>query len=116
MSAWSKYLEELDEVKQKIVVDVLSLAKGFSVDAVEAMPYGVPGLKLNGKPLIAVAAHKAHFGIYPFSPNVIKSTIKLIGDNETAEGTIRFKYGDFPSNELIKSLIDLRSQEININQ
>lgn len=77
-----------------------------------AMPYGVPGLKLNGIPLIAVAAHKNHHRVYPFSPEVIKSAHHLIGDLETAKGTIRFSYQDVPSDKLIGELIYLRTQEI----
>ena len=76
------------------------------------MPYGVPGLKLHGKPLIAVATHKEHFGIYPFSPKVIIDAMPLIGNCDTAEGTIRFKYGTFPSDELIKKLVEFRLKEI----
>jgi uncharacterized protein YdhG (YjbR/CyaY superfamily) len=112
MNVWDSYLNKLDDTKRQIVIFVLELAKRYSVDSVESMPYGVPGLKFSGKPLIAVAAHKEHFGVYPFSPKAIKSTKELIGDHETAEGTIRFKYGDLPSEELIKKLIELRKKEI----
>ncbi len=112
MIIWNKYLENMDNDTKDIVISVLELAKKCSPDAIEAMPYGVPGLKLNNKPLIAVAAHKKHYGVYPFSPNVIKEAKTLIGNRETAEGTIRFTYEDYPSEELIKALIELRTQEI----
>ncbi len=112
MKVWNDYLDKLDLDKQNIVIGVLAIAKKFAIGAVDAMPYGVPGLKFNDTPLIAVAAHKDHFGVYPFSPKVIKSAINLIGNCETAEGTIRFKYGTFPSENLIKKLIELRLAEI----
>ena len=112
MQAWDKYLKQLDVEKKAIITDILSIAKVYANDAIEEMPYGVPGLKLNGKPLIAVAAHKEHFGIYPFSPKVIKASLYLIGNNETAEGTIRFRYGTRPTEELIKRIIELRQKEI----
>lgn len=113
MGIWDKYIESLDDDKKEIITNVLNIAKKYATNAVEEMPYGVPGLKLNGKPLIAIATHKEHFGIYPFSPNVIKEAKALIGNNETAEGTIRFKYGVSPSEELIKLLVELRTKEIN---
>ncbi|MDD3013607.1 MAG: hypothetical protein PHC34_07890 [Candidatus Gastranaerophilales bacterium] len=112
MNSWNEYLTKIDKDKELLLVKVLNIAKKYCVDSVEAMPYGVPGLKLNNKPLIAVAAHKEHFGVYPFSPNVIKSAEKLIGNHETAEGTIRFNYGTFPSEDLIKELVELRQKEI----
>ena len=112
MNNWNSYLEKLDETKRQIVLSVLELAKKHSTDATESMPYGVPGLKLNGKPLIAVAAHKEHYGIYPFSPKVIEGAKGVIGNHETAKGTIRFKYGTYPSEKLIKILVELRLKEI----
>ncbi len=112
MDNWSKYLDSLTSQQKDIIQKVLEIAIRISPDSTAEMPYGVPGLKLNGKPLIAVAAHKEHYGVYPFSPTVIKEARELIGDRETAEGTIRFKYGDIPSEELIKRLIDLRIKEI----
>ena len=113
MSIWYKYFETLDDNKENIIINILTIAKKFSANSIEEMPYGVPGLKLKGKPLIAVATHKEHYGIYPFSSNVIKEAKAVIGNNETAKGTIRFKYDTFPSEELIKLLIELRSKEIN---
>lgn len=113
MHIWINYLDKLDETQKQIVLFVLELAKKYSADAVEEMPYGVPGLKLNGKPLIAVAAHKEHYGIYPFSPKVIEGAKNEIGNHETAKGTIRFAYGTYPTEQLIKKLIELRTKEIN---
>ena len=76
------------------------------------MPYGVPGLKLNGQPLIAVAAHKEHYGIYPFSSEVIKKLKPMILELETAKGTIRVSYDQVASDILINKLVDLRTKEI----
>lgn len=112
MDIWNSYLGKLDLEKRRIVTDMLDMAKRCSPDAIEAMPYGVPGFKLCGKPLFAVAAHKEHYGVYPFSSAVIESARQLIGDHETSEGTIRFKYGSSPDEDLIKALIELRTKEI----
>lgn len=112
MQDWAKYLEKLNAEQKDIIHKLLTMAMHLAPESSAEMPYGVPGLKLNGKPLLAVAAHKGHYGLYPFSPKVIIDAKSLIGDRETSEGTIRFKYGDIPSEELIKKLIELRSKEI----
>jgi uncharacterized protein YdhG (YjbR/CyaY superfamily) len=88
MIEWNEYLDKLDKDKRNILLTILKMAKKYSNNAVECMTYGVPGYKLNSKPLIAVAAHKEHYGIYPFSPQVIKASQSLIGDHETSMGTI----------------------------
>jgi uncharacterized protein YdhG (YjbR/CyaY superfamily) len=112
MENWQDYLGKLDDEKKRVVKETLERAMKLAPNSVAELPYGVPGLKLNGKPLIAVAAHKEHYGIYPFSPKVIEGARDLIGDIETAKGTIRFNYGIYPTDELLKKLIELRSEEI----
>ena len=114
MNNWTRYLNSLTPEQKDIVQKVLEMATHIYPKSTVEMPYSVPGLKLNGKPLIVVAAHKEHYGVYPFSPTVIKEAKELIGDRETAEGTIRFSYNDMPSKELIKRLIELREKEISI--
>ena len=112
MNDWTKYLDKLNEEQKNIVKRVLETVMRLAPESSAEMPYGVPGLKLNGRPLFAVAAHKEHYGIYPFSPKVIDDAKVLIAEHETAKGTIRFKYGETPSEELLKRLIELRSKEI----
>ncbi len=112
MKEWEDYLGALDAEKRAVVAFVLSVAMEKAPDALPAMPYGVPGLRLQGKPLIAVAAHKGHYGVYPFSPDVIAALEPLLSDLETAKGTIRFPYTTKPSKKLITELLRLRRREI----
>ncbi|MCA9361739.1 hypothetical protein KC906_00030 [Candidatus Kaiserbacteria bacterium] len=112
MNEWNEYLQKLETEPRLAVEFVLSTAIRLAPNAIKAMPYGVPGLKRNGKPLIAVAAHKNHYGVYPFSPNVIEGLKPLLGDLETAKGTIRFPYDKKPSKRLISELLKLRTSEI----
>lgn len=112
MNPWDVYLSTLDDSKRQIVIDVLAMAKKHAPKATESLIYGVPGLRLGGKPLIAVAAHKEHYGVYPCSSTAIEATKPLLGNHETAKGTIRFHYGELPAEELMKELIELRAQEI----
>lgn len=109
---WDEYFATLDEPRRLVVSSILVEAMGFSPESVPALPYGVPGLTLKKKPLIAVAAHKEHYGVYPFSPEVIKKVQQQLGDLETAKGTIRFPYDKKPTKKLIKELLKLRSEEI----
>jgi len=109
---WDEYFSKLDPSKQAILLKIIDLSLKFEPNAKKDMPYGVPGLKLNGKNLIAVAAHKNHFGIYPFSPPVIEKVRHYLLGIETAKGTIKFDYDQFPTEELIKKIILERRKEI----
>lgn len=112
IKVWDEYLRKLDVSQSAKVTSVLKQAVKFAPEAEPAMPYGVPGFKLKNKPLIAVAAHKNHYGVYPFSAGVITELGPLIEKYDTAKGTIRFTYDQKPTDKLIKEIIKLRSAEI----
>lgn len=81
-------------------------------DAEEAFVYGVPGFKLDGKPLACYAGFKNHCGFYPMSPAVITAYSSELKDYEVSEGTIRFQPETMLSMTLIKKLVESRMAEI----
>ncbi len=109
---WKKYLDGLHNEARAVVVHVLEMVPEMAPDATAGMPYGVPGFMLDGKPLIAVASHKEHYGVYPFSPAVIEHLEPLLEGLDTAKGTIRFPYDRKPSRKLIREILSSRSEEI----
>jgi uncharacterized protein YdhG (YjbR/CyaY superfamily) len=111
-SKWKIYLAKQDRAKAELIVKYLMFAHKYARGAVAEMPYGIPGLKLGGKGLIAIATHKDHLGIYPFSPNVVREVKAKIVGAEFAEGTIRFDYSRLPSEEEIKLIVESRIAEI----
>lgn len=112
MKVWQKYLDELSKEQGDVVAKVLNKVLKFSPEAEKSMVYGVPALKLYGKPLIACAAHKNHFGVYPCSDAVVTTIKPKLVNNETAAGTIRYSYNDFPSKEILEEIVKLRAREI----
>ena len=81
-------------------------------DAEEAFVYGVPGFKLDGKPLVCYAGFKNHCGFYPMSPAVIRAHSSELKDFEVSEGTIRFQPEKMLSLALIRKLVEARMAEI----
>lgn len=81
-------------------------------DAEETLVYGVPGFKLDGKPLACYAGFKNHCGFYPMSPAVIKAHSSELKDYEISEGTIRFQPERMLSPTLIEKLVKARMAEI----
>lgn len=53
------------------------------------MSYGMPGYKLNGKPLIYFGAFKNHIGIYP-TPSGISAFQKDLATYKSAKGSVQF--------------------------
>lgn len=81
-------------------------------DAEEAFVYGVPGFKLDGKPLVCYAGFKNHCGFYPMSPAVIRAHSSELKGYEVSEGTIRFQPEKMLSLALIRKLVEARMAEI----
>lgn len=81
-------------------------------DAVEAFVYGVPGFRLDGKPLACYAGFKNHCGFYPMSPAVIRAYASELKDYEISEGTVRFRPDRMLSRTLVEKLVKARVAEI----
>lgn len=113
---WQGYLNKLETEKQAAVQMVLEKVKRAEPEAEAAMPYGVPGYKYKGKNLLAVAAHKKHLGVYPFSPAIVKAIVPMLDAVDVDEGTVRFEYGVLPPTRLIEAMVQLRVKEIEIEK
>lgn len=106
MQVWQPYFQKLnDKSKQEIVEKVLQIALEAIPEAEPALPYGVPGLKLGKKNLIAVAAHASHLGIYPFSPEVVATLEPKLPQAQSSKGTLKFDFDQLPSADQIKLIV-----------
>lgn len=86
--------------------------RSVAPDAEEAFVYGVPGFRLDGKPLACYAGFKNHCSFYPTSPAVIKAHSSELTNFEVSEGTIRFQPEEMLPVTLIKKLVESRMAEI----
>jgi uncharacterized protein YdhG (YjbR/CyaY superfamily) len=98
------------KVKDELI-KIKNFIKKLAPDATEAMTYGVPTYKLNGKNLIHFAAFKHHFGIYP-TPTAIKHFANELKDLETSMGTIKFNFDQKISYALIEKIVKFKINEI----
>ena len=71
---------------RKLQAAIRSAAPG----AVEWFSYGVPGFRLDGKPLAWYGGWKAHTSLYPITPGMRKANADELDDYETSKGTVRF--------------------------
>ncbi len=58
--------------------------------ATEGVSYGMPALRYRGRPLVAVAATKTGYSLYPFSPAVIEACAEHLEGVARSKGAVTF--------------------------
>lgn len=105
-----EYIENApNEVKDKLI-ELRKLIMESAPQAREGMRYGMPGYKVNKKPLPYLAGWKDHIPLYPTSSKVEQS-IPELAKFRTGKGTLQFPIDQALPMDLIRSLVKLRIEE-----
>lgn len=103
----SKYPSEVKTILQKIRAVIQRSAPG----AEEAMAYGIPTFRLNGKNLVHFSAFKEHIGFYP-TPTGIEKFKKELSAYEGAKGSVKFPLNKPIPYALITKIVQFRVKEV----
>ena len=112
MTVIDDYLTTVEPSKRKELERIRALAKQTVPGAEEAIVYGMPTLKYQGKPLLGFDTHTHHIGIYPYSGQVVETLKDRLHDCSFSKGAIRVPLDHPISEEMLKQIIHLRLKEI----
>lgn len=87
-----------------------ALIRKILPQAEEAMSYGMPTFKLNGKGIVAFAGYKQHIGFYPMSGSLLESFKQDLVTYKTSKGAVQFPLDTPLPVALIKKLIKARAR------
>ena len=89
MTVIDDYLTTVEPSKRKELERIRALAKQTVPDAEEAIVYGMPTLKYQGKSFLGFDAHTRHIGIYPYSGQVVETLRDQLHGYSFSKGAIR---------------------------
>ena len=112
MTVIDDYLKNVEASKRKELERIRTLAKKIVPGAEEAIIYGMPTLKYQGKPFLGFDAHKNHIGIYPYSGEVIETLKDQLHEYGLSKGAIRVPLDNPISENLLKQVINCRLKQI----
>jgi uncharacterized protein YdhG (YjbR/CyaY superfamily) len=89
MSVVDVYISELPAPQQAELERIRRIVRKYYPEAREAISYGMPAFKYQGKYLVAYWAFKDHLSLFPTGGPVEALQAKLT-DYSTSKGTIQF--------------------------
>ena len=89
---------------------IRSIIKQNAPDAVESISYGMPGYKLNGKPLVYFAGYKNHVGLYA-TPSGHSQFAAELARYKQGKGSVQFPIHEPLPFDLIERIVQFRVAE-----
>ena len=115
MNDVENYIATFPTEVQQILRQIRILILQTAPNAVEKLAYGMPGYKLNGKPLVYFAGYAKHVGLYA-TPVAHEAFANELKGYKQGKGSVQFPLNKPMPFDLIKRIIEFKlNQQKNLN-
>ena len=107
-----RYLDAQPPQARRLLKGIRGAIKDAVPEAMEGFTYGIPGYRLDGRPLLWYAGWAHHVSLYPMTAGIKKSLAPRLAKFEMSKGTVRFPLDKPVLMRLVKQLAKARAAEI----
>ena len=105
-----EYIESFPSDIQILLQQIRETVTKSAPQADEAISYGMPAYKLNGKPLVYFAAFKNHVGFYA-TPTGHAAFAEKLSKYKQGKGSVQFSLNEPMPLDLIAEIVEFRVRE-----
>lgn len=104
-----EYLAALPPETRKRMKQVRTVVRFLAPRAQEIFSYGIPGFRLEDRPLVWYAAFKKHISLYPMTETIRRAHAAELEGYKTAKGTVQFPLDEPMPLTLVEKLVKARA-------
>ena len=112
MTIIDDYLKKVPVEQRKLLEDLRKEMRRLLPDAEEAISYGLPCFKVDGKVVGGFAANKNFCSYYPFAGSTLGLLKKELADYSQTLSALHFTAEKPLTKKLVKLLVDTKLQQI----
>jgi uncharacterized protein YdhG (YjbR/CyaY superfamily) len=111
-SPFEAYLAARPPEQQTLLRDLRARVVELAPDAVDAISYGMPALKVDGKAVLWFAGWKDHCSVYPVGPGFLAAHPELAGHGHTDKGALHFSAAKPLPRNVVEDLVRERLADL----
>src|SRR5512135_2371080 len=106
------YLAEVPEPMRAALEHLRATIRAAAPEATESIYYQMPAFRAHGRALVAYAAFRDHYSLFPLGASVIDALGDEVAPYRKGKGTLQFRAGEPLPEALVAKVVTARLAEL----